>query len=181
MINKNYIGKFITIGFTDREETISGYLIDCTDDWTLLKYNPVDYVIDGYVVIRHKNIKGFARDIDEKFKEKVINLKGLKPTDKERIPIHDLATILNYLSDNFGVFQFFTKSEKACYLGKIKSLDSKHLIINYLNPKGKWDGVMTFRPGDIRVIEFDTDYINSLKLLLPNRKNTSLKSINSTN
>ncbi len=23
---------------------------------------------------------------------------------------------------------------------------------------------MTFRPGDIRTIEFDTDYINSLKL-----------------
>ncbi len=34
-----------------------------------------------------------------------------------------------------------------------------------LNPKGKWEGQMKFRNGDIRVIEFDTDYINSLKLV----------------
>ena len=34
-----------------------------------------------------------------------------------------------------------------------------------LNPKGKWVGQMKFKVGDIRTIEFDTDYINSLKLV----------------
>ena len=38
-----------------------------------------------------------------------------------------------------------------------------------LNPKGKWEGQMKFRIGDIRTIEFDTDYINSLKLVSTNK------------
>lgn len=48
---------------------------------------------------------------------------------------------------------------------KLKSIDEKSLVIDDLTTKGKWDGQMTFKTKDIRVIEFDTDYINSLKLL----------------
>jgi len=34
-----------------------------------------------------------------------------------------------------------------------------------LNPKGKWEGQLKFNVEEIRVIEYDTDYINSLKLV----------------
>lgn len=135
-----------------------------------MEYNPVDYVIDGYTILRHKNIEGFRRDSHEKWREKVINLKGLKPTNKEIIPLTDLETILKYLTENFGVFQVYTKSEAACYLGRLKSIDKKELIMDNLNPKGKWDGQIKFRTIDIRVIEFDTDYINSLKLVSTTEK-----------
>ncbi len=169
---RKHIGQLISIKFTDRKEAIYGFVMDYNEDWTLMKYNPVDYVVDGYIIFRHKNIKGFRRDVDEKFREKIIKLKGLEPTDKEVIPINNLSEILNFITINYGVFQFYTKSEKACYLGRLKSLDSKYLVIDYLNTKGKWDGQMKFRPGDIRVIEFDTDYINSLKLVSSPKKSS---------
>lgn len=130
-----------------------------------MKNNPVDYIIDGFIVFRHKNIEYLRRGADEKWIEKVINLKGLQPTHKDSIPLTDLETILKYLTDNFGVFQVYTKSETACYLGRLKSIDNKQLVMDKLNPKGKWSGQIKFRTGDIRVIEFDTDYINSLKLV----------------
>ena len=155
----------VSVKFTDRKTPIYGYVVDYNDDWTLMKHNSGDYIIDGYIIFRHKNIEGFRRDTDEKWREKVINLKGLQTTDKEIIPLTDLETILKYLTDNFGVFQVETKSETACYLGRLKFIDKKELVIDYLNPKGKWDGQMKFRTSDIRVIEFDTDYINSLKLV----------------
>ena len=155
----------VSVKFTDRKTPIYGYVVDYNDDWTLMKHNSGDYIIDGYIIFRHKNIEGFRRDTDEKWREKVINLKGLQTTDKEIIPLTDLETILKYLTDNFGVFQVETKSETACYLGRLKFIDKKELVIDYLNPKGKWDGQMKFRASDIRVIEFDTDYINSLKLV----------------
>lgn len=165
MNNKKHIGRLISVKFTDRKIPIYGYVIDYNDDWTLMKYNPVDYIIDGYIIIRHKNIEGFHRDTGEKWREKVINLKGLQPTNKDIIPLTNLETILKYLTDNFDVFQVYTKSESICYLGRLKSIDKKDLILDNLNPKGKWDGQIDFRTGDIRVIEFDTDYINSLKLV----------------
>jgi hypothetical protein len=135
--SKKHIGQLISVKFTDRSTPVYGYVVDYNDDWTLMKYNPVDYIIDGYVVLRHKNIKGFRRAEDEKWREKVINLKGLQPTKKDVIPLTDLETILNHLTVKFGVFQVHTKSEKTCYLGRLKSTDRKELVIDSLSPKGK--------------------------------------------
>lgn len=160
-----HIGQLISVKFTNRKTPVSGYVVNYNDDWTLMKYNPVDYMIDGYVIFRHKNIKGFHRDAAEKWKEKVINLKGLQPTDKDIIPFTDIETILKHLTDNFGAFLVYTKSERTCYLGRLQSFDVKTLILDKMNPKGKWTGQKKLKTSEIRVIEFDTDYINSLKLV----------------
>ena len=162
-MRKPKIGDFLTLNFTDRKKPISGLLVDYNDDWTLIKYCPVDYIIDGYVIVRHKNIANATRDKAEQFKEKIIELKGLAITDKDMFPIDSLDSILANLTKKFGLFSLYTKSESACYLGKLKSLTEKQLIISYLNPQGKWDGEEQFKPNDIRVIEFDNDYINSIK------------------
>jgi len=166
MRRKKNIGQLISITFTDREDPIAGFIVDYNEDWTLMKYNPVDYIIDGYMIFRHINIEGFQRLANERFKERVIKLKGLEPTDKDIIPLTDLSTILRYLTDNFGLFQLYTKSERVCYVGRLKTIDRKKLVIDSISTKGKWDGHMHFKTDDIRVIEFDTDYINSLKLIL---------------
>jgi hypothetical protein len=162
---KKHIGQLVSVKFTDRKTPIYGYVIDYNDDWTLMKYNPVDYIIDGYIIFRHKNIEGFRRNTEEKWREKVINLKGLQPTDKDIIPLTDLEVILKYLTDNFDVFQVSTRSETKSYFGRLKSIDNKEIVMDDFNPKGKWGGQSKFRKSDIRVIEFDTDYINSLKLI----------------
>ncbi|MCH5598626.1 hypothetical protein [Niabella ginsengisoli] len=170
MKKKKYIGQLVSVKFKDRKTPIYGYVVDYNDDWTLMKYNPVDYIIDGYVIFRHNNIEGFSRNSDEKWKEKVINLKGLQPTDKDIIPLSNLGVILKYLTDNFGIFQVYTKSETSCYLGQLKSIDKRELILDNLQPNGKWKGEIKFRTDNIRIIEFDTDYINSLKLISTAKK-----------
>lgn len=165
MKKKKYIGQLISIKFTDRETPIFGYVIDYNDEWTLMKYNPVDYIIDGFILLRHKNIEGFRRSSEEKWSEKVINLKGLQPEEEELIPITNLETILNYLTENFGVFQVYTKSESVCYLGRLKTFNDKVIELENLTPKGRWNGILKLKMDEIRVIEFDTDYIHSLKLV----------------
>lgn len=49
---KKYINKTIEFRLVS-DEIIKGILIDYSDDWTFLHYNPVDYVLDGYVLIRN--------------------------------------------------------------------------------------------------------------------------------
>ena len=95
---------------------------------------------------------------------------------KEKIPLSNLEEILTYLTNKYGVFQFYTKSVKVTYLGRLIEYDSKRFTIDFLDTTGRWSGQMKFRPGDIRTIEFDTDYINSLKLVLDSnnyKKNTT--------
>lgn len=166
----NYLRQLISIEFEDRKEIFSGFLIDYTNDWILIKNNPVDFIIDGYVILKNKNIKSITRDGDNIFTESVIRLKGLKTNSDEIIPLRDLSSILTFITNRYGIFQIAKKSEKAVYLGKLIKLDDEELVIDFLETRGKFGGELSFNPNKIRVIEFDTDYINSLKLLVDERK-----------
>jgi hypothetical protein len=172
VMTKKYLGQLLSFKFefTNRVQIYSGYLIDYNEDWTLLKYNPVDYVIDGYILLKNKHISHFKRDSEEKFTQKILDLKGCNPNDKDSIPINDLVTILNYISKEYGIFKFQMRSDEACWLGKVKKIDGSNLKIDYLDPKGIWKTTMpTYKLGNIRTIEFNTDYINSLLLVEKNK------------
>lgn len=162
----NYLRQLISIEFEDRKEIFTGFLIDYTDDWILIKNNPVDFIIDGYVILKNKNIQSITRDSDNVFTESVIRLKGLKTNSDEIIPLRDLSSILTFITNKYEIFQIAKKSEKSVYLGKLIKLDDEELVIDFLETRGKFGGELSINPNKIRVIEFDTDYINSLKLLV---------------
>ncbi|MBY0536626.1 MAG: hypothetical protein K2P88_12320 [Chitinophagaceae bacterium] len=165
MLTRRNIGKLITVEYTDRPTPIRGFLIDFSENWILLKFNVHDYVMDGYIILRIKNIKEYRRGDKELFAEKAIKLKKQHISNLVDFPLSDLGSILSYLTKNYGIFQFELKSEKACYLGKLHSISSAKLTIDYINPKAIWTRQMDFRPNDIRTIEFETDYVNTLKLV----------------
>ena len=160
---EKYVRQLITIEFDDKKEIFSGFLIDWTEDWILLKNNPVDFIIDGYTILKNKNVKAIIQDKDHEFTERVIKLKGLKTSAEQIIPLTDLSSIIHFLANKYEIFQIATKSDKAVYLGKLIKLDEEELVIDFLGTEGQFEGEMSFKPNKIRVIEFDTDYINSLK------------------
>ena len=163
---EKYVRQLITIEFDDKKETFSGFLIDWTEDWILLKNNPFDFIIDGYTILKNKNVKSIIQDKDHEFTERVIKLKGLKTSSDEIIPLQDLSSIIHFLANKYEIFQITKKSDKAVYLGKLIELQEKELLIDFLVTEGKFEGEMSFKLNKIRVIEFDTDYINSLKLIV---------------
>lgn len=163
---EQYLRQLVEIEFQDKKEIFTGFLIDYSDDWILLRNNPVDFILDGFVILRNKNIEAVNRDSDLAFIEKVIRLKGLKINSEDIIPIKDLASIINYVSQKYGIFQIAKKSSKSAYLGKLMELNDEELTINFIDIRGEFGGELSFNPEKIRVIEFDTDYINSLKLVV---------------
>lgn len=162
---KKYIGQVVSIKFTDREHPVCGLVVDYNNEWSLMKYIPVDYVVDGYVLIKHDTIEGYKREKEEKFKEKVIKRKGLGLNREDIIPIDGIEPIICYLAERFGVFQIETSKEDSCYLGNLLSFDNDIFFLSLLNVVGKWSGKRKFKWNEIRVIAFDSDYINSLKLI----------------
>ena len=163
---EKHLRQLISIEFEDKKEMFTGFLIDYSDEWILLRNNPVDFIVDGYVLLKNKNIKSIHREEDHEFTEKVIRLKGVKTNAEDIIPIKDLASIVNYLDEKYGIFQISKKSLKSAYLGKLLTLNEKELTIDFLDIRGEFGGELSFNPEKIRVIEFDTDYINSLQLVI---------------
>lgn len=167
---EKYLRQLISIEFEDKKEIFKGFLIDWTEDWILLKNNPFDFIIDGYTILKNKNIKSIIQDKDHEFTEKVIKLKGLKTSAEEIIPLKDVSSIIHFLADKYEIFQIAKKSDKAVYLGKLLEINPKELLIDFLGTEGKFEGEMNFKLSKIRAIEFDTDYINSLKLIVDREK-----------
>lgn len=157
-----YINKLVSFSLMD-ETAISGIVLNYNDEWTLLRLNPVDFVLDGYALLKNDYIAGFKHGADEIFREKVILLKE-KNVSGVTIPITDIATIVSFLSKKYGAFQI--NEHDRVYIGRIRE-DGKGLKFNFeeLSPKGKWAGVLKIGFDEIHVIEFDTDYINSLLLV----------------
>ena len=162
----NFLRQLISIKFEDKKDIYTGILIDYSEDWILLRNNPADFVLDGFVIIRNKKIKSIFREPEYEFVEKVIRLKKIKINAEEIVPLKDLFSILTFLTSRYSLFQIATKSDKAVYIGRLKEFNDEELRIDFLSTYGKWDGEMDFKPNKIRIIEFDTDYLNSLKLVL---------------
>ena len=167
---EKYLRQLISIVFEDKKDIFTGFLIDWTDDWILLKNNPVDFIIDEYTILKNKNVKSIIQDEDYEFTERIIKLKGLKTSADEIIPLSDLPSIINFLAIKYEIFQIAKRSDKAVYLGKLIELNEKELLLDFLGTEGEFDGEMRFKLNKIRVIEFDTDYINSLKLIIHDEK-----------
>ena len=66
---EQYLRQLVEIEFQDKKQVFSGFLIDYSDEWILLRNNPVDFVLDGFVILRNKNIEAVNRDHDLAFTE----------------------------------------------------------------------------------------------------------------
>jgi len=159
-----YLMKLISIEFSDREDIVSGFLLDYSEDWILLKTNPADYIVDGYTIVKNKRINEVYQDEVEEFTEAVINLKGITPIYSEKVPLDSIQEIFKYLNSKYEMFSFAEKSEKAIYPGRLININDKKIRIEWIDTRAKWIGERKFKIDKIRTIEFDNDYLNSLKL-----------------
>jgi hypothetical protein len=158
----NLKGRFISIKYRDRKEIFSGYLIDYNDEWTLIKYNPVDYVVDGYLLLKSDKILKYKIEEEELFKENVLKAKNIIPTVEDIFPISDLGETLKLISDRFGAFKIEEKDENACYIGRFVRMTKNDLYMQEIDPHAKWGEIGKYKLQSIRTIEFGSDYINSL-------------------
>lgn len=164
--SKKIIGRYFSFKVRDWEKPIKGFLIDYSEEWILILNNPEDYIIDGYILLSFK----YYDSLDTKYSlkqlltEKILRLKDF-PTKALPIPLDNLDSILSAITKKYKVFAFHRRAEYKFRVGKLKSIDKKQLVIHALDPDAEWIGPNKFRVSDIRTIEFDTDYLNSLMLV----------------
>ena len=97
-MNKNILNKVFafTFQYIDCEDIYTGYVIDFSENWLLMKLITDDYVANGYIILNTKFIKDNKRDEKQRFTQKILDLRGEKPTQKDKIPLTDLKTNLVY-------------------------------------------------------------------------------------
>lgn len=165
--------ELIDIKINRRSELISGVKIKEGNQWVLVNYNPIDYVLDGYSFINKKYIKKVLIVSEEVFDYRVIKIKyNDNISDSFSNLIFDTykGLLLNLLSTS-KLAEFEFESSEYCIIGKITKMNEKSFIINKLSTEGEFIGEENFKFNSIRIINTETDYLKALEGFLNENKN----------
>ncbi len=157
------IKNLYAIRLRGHKDFINGITLKIGKEWILLKYIPVDYVFDGYILVRTKYIHDIVREENEIFTETVVSLKDT--SNEPEVLNFDLDSVDNFFynfMEDKTVIQFDFHDDTVCYLGRIIKLFEKSFQVKVLDPKGNWVENSSYIIDRIRTIRFDNDYINSL-------------------
>lgn len=146
-----------------------GLLVSENADWILVKYIPADYIIDGYKLYNKKFVKKRKAPKNKKI-ELVLRLKNIELTNPDTFEFGNVLDILTWSEKKYGLFEFQDESEKELFYGKLNQIIEKDFIIDMIKAGGKIEKNYDyqFSSKKIRAIGFETDYFNSVVLLMEN-------------
>jgi hypothetical protein len=146
----------------------TGLVISENNDWILIKSIPVDYVIDGYKLFQKKFIKRRETNENEIKIARVLKLKNIENTEPKKFKFGNVIENLKWCEDTYGIFEFQDMNEKELFYGKINRIKKNKFIIDMVLSDGKIEKEYDyeFSLNKIRVITFETDYFESIKLLM---------------
>jgi len=149
------------------EDDESGMLLFENDEWILVKHIPVDYQTDGFKIYHKKWVENRNSGEVEAQIERVLKLKGIR-SNKPDINLGNAQEILSQLESKYGFFEFQDGDGEELFYGKLIEINGDEFTINMIGSKGEIieDYDYEFSFDEIRSITFETDYFESIRLLM---------------
>ncbi|WP_106794758.1 hypothetical protein [Aquimarina sp. Aq78] len=159
--------KVETYKITGWEEKETGLLISENEDWILVKHIPVDYVVDGFKLYRKKTVKKRKSKTKEGKISRVLKLKNIKTDVPDGFKFGNTLEILQWSEKKHGVFEF-QDNEAEIFYGKLNQTKENIFNIDLVNSDGSIEKNYDydFLTDDITAITFETDYFESVRLLM---------------
>lgn len=150
----------------DWEDEATGLLVAENEEWLLVKH-VVDYVIDGYKLYRKAFIEERTRTGKEAFVERVLLLKKVQEDKPAGFEFNGVAATLKWCEQKYGLFEFQDFDQTQLFYGRINHITEGILIIDMIKANGEEEKAYDydFELDEIRVITFETDYFESMRLL----------------
>ena len=163
--------KLIEIKIKRFKELVKGILLGSGTQWSFLRLNVVDYVLDGFIFINKKFVV-YESTIDEcNILHRILSIKHTK----EDVPSLDNSNILDgndllfsYLKRNEILVAVCLHREDILYVGKIRSVGAKSFVLDSYDTELQKSDIMNIDYTKVRYIQMHTDYLDSLCLLLDN-------------
>lgn len=143
-----------------------GVFLNQGSKWSLLQYIPVDYVLDGYVIINNSYISNLYISDDDVFTENIVKLKNINYDIYSSLNLNDDENLFNDLMKENGLVKIELKDHNKSYIGKIINVMSISIDVYLIDSRCNWLQEETFLYKEIRAIYLKDDYLNSLQLYL---------------
>ena len=106
------------------------------EDWLLLRQIPVDYVVDGYVLLAKEHIVSREPKRGRKQVEQVLRLKNVKAELPPNFAFQKTVEMLRWVEQQHGLIEF-TDQEDCAFFGWINEAGPVHFWIDSLTPKAR--------------------------------------------
>jgi hypothetical protein len=167
MKKKPYILKLMQYDRGDLNDDgfTNGYVLDCTDDWTLIQFVDRDIFFDGYLAIRNDTIKR-CREFDDHnhMVHRALRKLGHIPKKPDGIDLTDINSIVLSVNDMFPlvVIHRELRWKDECHIGGIASVTPKTITLASIDPGAEYNGLYRIRSTDITKVGFDGHYERAL-------------------
>lgn len=128
--------------------------------------NPVDYVLDGIMVINKKYIKSIFIDKENKLKEKIISEKINNITMDNDIFVNNMEMFIEIFCKSGELVEIGLESQSYSLIGKILNVKSEDITLNLLSVNADFLREEKINLNKIRIISVKTDYLESLRLVI---------------
>ena len=159
------VEKFKIKGWKKKE---TGIVISENEDWILVKHIPNDYVVDGYKIYNKTFIKRRKPISEEDNLTIVLKLKNVNLNIPDNFKFSSTLDLLKWSEKKYGLFEFQDDSETELFYGKLNKILGNEFVIDMILSDGTFENKYEFNflIDKIRVITFETDYFESIRLLM---------------
>jgi hypothetical protein len=149
------------------KETFTGLVLAENDEWVMIAHIPSEYFVDGYRLVRKEYIVQRIRKSAEQRAERVLRLRKVDYAAPKGFAWGDTEELLRWVESRYDLFQFQDREEDDVMVGRVDVVDDGFLQIIFVDIDGQEDETydMEFPLSEILIIEFGTNYMDSVRLL----------------
>ena len=166
MISKSLIGTFVDIKRSSiDDDNLSGFVLDVSDELTLIHYMSDGFHLDGYYVILNSHVTGCdIFDDPHCFQHRALRLKNVRPRKPRGIDISNWTTAFESASKHFPLLAVHQDASDpdTCLVGRIASMDANSITLFYITPNAKWERKTQFLIADVTRLDFGGGYEDAL-------------------
>ena len=151
------------------KELVTGILLASGTQWSLIRLNVVDYVLDGFQFTNKKYVVSESEIEEGTMEYRVLSVKNRK----EDTPAFDCPNLLDevdslysFLKSNETLVAVGLHRQNIIYVGKIKDVGAKSFALDTYSTELQKTGIMNIEFAKVRYVQIHTDYPDSLSLLL---------------
>lgn len=164
--------KLVELKIRRFKELITGILLDSGKQWSLIRLNVVDYVLDGFQFTNKKYVVSENEIKESTMQHRILSIKNRAESmlSLDDNILDENGLLYSYLERNDILVAVCLHREDVLYIGKIKDVGTKSLVLDSYDTELRKSGVMNIEFTKVRYVQIHTDYLDSLSLIIGKEK-----------
>ena len=156
------------------KELVTGILLGNGTRWSFVRLNVVDYVLDGFQFTNKRYISDTYEIKEDTLLYKILSTKNKA---KEILPklfsdiLDDDNQLCSFLKEKNLLIAVCLHREDVLYVGKVKEVNFNFFTLDSYDTELRKSGIIKIEYSKVRYIQMQTDYLDSLCLIL-DKENT---------